>query len=157
KQPFEVYLEGNVVVRQDESKFAGKSDQRTLRAPRVYYNFLADRFLASDAEIDFFAPGLLAPIRLKSPRIEQFHPLIQQPDGTYNPDPQPRIRADRATTTGSRFPDPGYKITNKSIDLMRYGRPAIDPISGKQLGKRGDPNPPQDLVWQLDARQNSYY
>ena len=31
-QPMEVYLEGNVVVRQDQQKFAGKGDQRTVRA-----------------------------------------------------------------------------------------------------------------------------
>src|SRR5262249_11643954 len=128
KQPFEVYLEGNVVIRQDETKLAGKGDQRTLRAPRVYYNFLTDRFLAYDAEIGFFAPGLLAPLRLKSPRIEQFHPLVKQEDGSFKPDEQPQIRAAHATTTGSRFPNPGYKITNRSIDLIRYARPALDPL-----------------------------
>ena len=57
----EVYLEGNVVLRQDENKFAGKGDQRTIRAPRLYYDFLTDRLLAPNAEIDMFAPSLLAP------------------------------------------------------------------------------------------------
>ena len=56
KQPFEVYLEGNVIVRQDQRKYAGKGDQRTLRAPKVYYDFLTDRFLAN-GEIDFFTQG----------------------------------------------------------------------------------------------------
>ena len=69
----EVYLEGNVIVRQDQRKWAGKGDQRTLPRAAVYYNFLTDRFLAHDAEIDFFAPGLLARCKVKSPRIEQFH------------------------------------------------------------------------------------
>ena len=72
RQPMEVYLEGNVVLRQDENKFAGRGDQRTVRAPRLYYDFLTDRMLAPDAEIDLFAPSLLAPITIKSPRIEQF-------------------------------------------------------------------------------------
>ena len=31
-QPMEVYLEGNVIFRQDENKVAGKADQRTFRA-----------------------------------------------------------------------------------------------------------------------------
>ena len=61
-----------------------------------------DRFLHS---------GTDAPDKIKSPRIEQFHPLIKQPDGTFKPDEHPQIRADHAEETGSRFPDPGYKIT----------------------------------------------
>ncbi len=68
RQPMEVYLEGNVVLRQDENKLAGKGDQRTIRSPRLYYDFLTDRFLAPNAEIDMFAPSLLAPIKIKSPR-----------------------------------------------------------------------------------------
>ncbi len=125
--------------------------------PRLYYNFLTDRFVAPDAEIDFFAPGLLAPMRVKSPRIEQYHELIKQPDGTFKPSEHPKIRADKSITTGSRFPDPGYQIHQKSLDLTRYANPATDPISGQHLTNPGDPNPPQDLIWQIDARQNVYY
>ncbi len=157
RHPMEVYLEGNVIVRQDQKKWAGRSDQRTLRAPRVYYNFLTDRFLAHDAEIDMFAPGLLAPFKIKSPRIEQYHELIKQPDGTFKPSEDPKIRADKAVMTGSRFPDPGYQIHMKSLDLTRYAKPATDPISGQHLTNPGDPDPPQDLIWQIDARQNFYY
>src|SRR5262249_38856766 len=97
------------------------------------------------------------PIKLRSPRIEQFHPLIQQADGSLKPSEQLQIRADKAVTTGSRFPNLGYKITNRTIDLTRYARPATVPISGRLLAKEGDPNPPEELVWQMDARQNFYY
>ena len=34
RHPMEVYLEGNVILRQDQRKWAGRGDQRTLRAPR---------------------------------------------------------------------------------------------------------------------------
>jgi hypothetical protein len=156
-QPFEVYLEGHVVVRQDQRKWAGRGDQRTLRAPRVYYNFLTDRFIAPNAEIDMFTPGLLAPMRIKSPRIEQYHELIPQPDGTFKAAPDPKIRADKATTTGSRFPSPGYYIWQNSLDLTRRSAPATDPVSGQHLTNPGDPNPPQDYIWSIDARQNFYY
>jgi hypothetical protein len=157
KQPMEVYLEGNVVLRQDQNKFAGRGDQRTLRAPRLYYDFLTDRFVAPDAELDMLAPGLLAPFKVKSPLIEQFHPLVQQPDGTFKPSEHPEIRADRAISTASRFPNPGYKVYNRTLDLKRYSRPAKDPLLGKLLGVKGDPHPPEDLVWKLDSRQNVYY
>ena len=50
KRPMEVYLEGNVILRQDENKWAGKADQRTIRAPRIYYDFVNDRCLAPNAE-----------------------------------------------------------------------------------------------------------
>ena len=40
----EVYLEGNVVVRQDERKVAGNGDQKTFRAKQAYYDFRTDRF-----------------------------------------------------------------------------------------------------------------
>ena len=155
--PMEVYLEGHVIVRQDERKYAGRGDQRTLRAPRLYYNFLTDRFIAYDAEIDMFSPGLLAPMRIKSPKIEQYHELIKQPDGTFKADELAKIRADNAVTTGSRFPNPGYKIWQKSLDLKQYVNPATDPISGQHLTNPGDPDPPKDLIWQMDARQNVYY
>lgn len=155
--PMEVYLEGNVIVRQDERKWAGRGDQRTLRAPRLYYNFLTDRVIAHDAEIDVFAPGLLAPMRIKSPRIEQYHELIKQPDGTLRASEDPKIRIDQAVTTGSRFPNPGYKINQKSLDLNRIANPSTDPISGEHLYNPGDPDPPRDLIWQMDARQNVYY
>ena len=133
RQPMEVYLEGNVVLRQDENKFAGKGDQRTVRAPRLYYDFLTDRFLAPNAEIDMFAPSLLAPLKIKSPRIEQFRRPIPLPNGTFALAEDPEIRAEPAVMTGSRFPDPGYQLKNASIDLTRRTRPVTNPHTGQQV------------------------
>jgi hypothetical protein len=157
RERMEVYLEGNVVLRQDENKWAGKGDQRTIRAPRIYYDYLTDRAIASDAELDVFAPGLLQPIKIKSPRVEQFRPLVPLPNGAFALADQPQIRADNAVTTGSRFPDPGYKFTNRSIDFTRYSKPAADPNSGKQLGNPSDPASSEETVWKFDARQNVYF
>ena len=72
KQPMEVYLEGNVVLRQDENKWAGKGDQRTIRAPRVYYDFLTDRALAPDAEVAVYAPGSCSRLRSSRPGSSSF-------------------------------------------------------------------------------------
>src|SRR5262249_49000477 len=52
KQPLEVYLEGNVIFRQDERKVAGNGDQKTYRAKRAYYDYRSDRMVALDAELD---------------------------------------------------------------------------------------------------------
>jgi hypothetical protein len=158
QRPLECYLEGNVILRQDEQKWAGKSDQRTVRAPRMYYNFVNDRFLAPNSELDLFAPGLIAPFKMKSPRIEQFRPLVPLPNGTFALAEQPEIRADQTVMSGSRFPDPGYRITSRSIDLTRYSRPATDPDTGKQKPnnpKTGEPD--EEVIWHFDARQNFYW
>ena len=140
----EVYLEGNVVVRQDQQKFAGKGDQRTVRAPRLYYDFLTERLVAPNAEMDLFTPSLLAPIKVKSPRIEQFRRPTQLPNGTFVLADEPEIRAEPSTMTGSRFPDPGYKFTSASIDLTRRTRPLTDPNTGKEVKKPKKPKKPDD-------------
>ena len=122
------------------NKFAGKGDQRTVRAPRLYYDFLTDRLLAPNAEIDLFAPSLLAPVKIKSPRIEQFRRPIQLPNGTFVLADEPEIRAEPSTMTGSRFPDPGYKFNSQSIDLTRHTPPLTDPNTGKEVKKPKKPD-----------------
>ncbi len=156
-QPMEVYLEGNVILRQDENKFAGKGDQRTIRAPRLYYDFLTDRVVAPNAEINVFAPGVLQPVKIKSPRLDQFRRPVQLPNGSYKLEEYPQIRLERAATTGSRFPDPGYIFWNKSIDLTRYSRPTTDPNTGKKAPPTGNPAADEETIWRIDARQNFYF
>jgi hypothetical protein len=153
----EVYLEGNVVLRQDENKVAGRGDQRTVRAPRIYYNFLTDRMLAPNAEIDLMAPTLLAPVRIKSPRIEQFRALVPLPNGTVALAEQPEIRAERAEMTGSRFPNPGYDVTMRSVDITRYARPLTNPITGKAVEPDDQGQTEEEVVWHIDSRQNVYW
>jgi hypothetical protein len=158
RQPMEVYLEGNVVLRQDENKYAGKGDQRTVRAPQLYYDFLTDRMVAPNAEIDLFTPSLLAPVTIKSPRIEQFRAPIMLPNGTFTLSEHAEIRAESTIMTGSRFPNPGYQINSKSIDLTQYSRALTNPDTGKAVkGADDGGSPPEENVWHVDARQNFYY
>ncbi len=156
-QPMEIYLEGNAIVRQDENKFAGKADQRTFRADRLYYDFVTDKLMADTAEVDMFAPGLISPMKLKSPRIEQFRAVVRRPDGSLVLSQNPEIRASQTTSTGSRFPDPAYKIYNRSITLTRSETQATDPNSGKTLRKSGEADLIREQVWQYDARTNFFY
>ena len=113
----EVYLEGNVILRQDENKYAGKGDQRTVRAPQLYYDFLTDRMLAPNAEIDMFAPSLLAPVRLSSPRIEQFRRPVMLPNGTFTLAEHPEIRLPSAHHDGQPLSQPGI------LDQQQVDRP----------------------------------
>lgn len=155
-QPMEVYLEGDVILRQDENEFAGRADQRTFRADKLYYNFITDRIMATQAQVDVFAPNLISPMKMKAPRIEQFRAVVPGPDGRLVLSPDPEIRAERTISTGSRFPNPAYKIYNRSITLSRESTQAADPNSGKPLrgGLAGDP---QDKTWRYDARTNLFY
>ncbi len=55
--PLEVYLEGHVIVRRDPRKLQGADDQTVYRATRAYIDYIADRCIAIDAEVNVFAPG----------------------------------------------------------------------------------------------------
>ncbi|MGC8640606.1 MAG: hypothetical protein ACP5XB_12090, partial [Isosphaeraceae bacterium] len=156
-QPMEVYLEGDVILRQDDMKTAGKGDQKTFRAKQAYYDFVTDRVVALQAEVDIFAPGFIAPMKVKSPRIEQFHQIQRRPDGTLVQDPDARIRADNTIMTGSRFPNPAYQINNRAIDLTRSAQSMTEPNSGRAVGNPNDPNAPMDVIWKYDARQNVFW
>ncbi len=154
--PMEVYLEGNVVIRQDAHTRAGTADQKTYRSKQAFYDFRTDRLISLDSELDLFAPGLISPAKVNSPRIEQYRPLVYGPAGNmiYG---QQQIRADKTIMTGSRFPNPGYRITNRSIDLTKRVVPLTDPNSGKQVGKPGAPGAAEEEVWLYDARQNFFF
>jgi hypothetical protein len=156
KQPIEVYLEGNVVFRQDERIVAGNGDQKTTRATRFYYDLVSGRFVALDAELEMFSPGLIAPVRLRGPKIQQFAPVVVGPNGR-TAFGRMQIRSDRATLTGSRFPTPGYQFFARSVDINQIPSPLTDPNTGTAVGQPGKPDQPKDLSWQIDARQNFFF
>jgi len=153
--PMEIYLEGNVVLLQDERKVAGNGDQKTYRANQAYYDVLNDRFIGLEAELGMFAPGLIAPVKVNSPRIEQYRPLERAANGTWVYGLQ-QIRAEETMTTGSRFPKPGYRINSRSIDITRVRTLQTNPNTGKPVGDKSDPEAPDDLTWRIDARQNVF-
>jgi hypothetical protein len=156
RQPLEFYLEGNVVVLQDERKVAGNGDQKTYRAKQAYYDVLSERFIAIDGEVDMFAPGLITPARVTAPRIEQYRPFRVGPDGRGEFG-LPEIRADRSMGTGSRFPNPSYRFNSRSVDLYRIPVVERDPNSGRAADPETDPDAREDLTWRIDARQNVFW
>ena len=50
--PMEVLLKGNVIFRQDEGKIVATSDQQTVRAPHLHYDFVTGRTVTPPAESD---------------------------------------------------------------------------------------------------------
>ncbi|RLT08430.1 MAG: hypothetical protein DWI24_10940 [Planctomycetota bacterium] len=149
--PLEVYLEGNVIYRMDERKVAGNGDERMVRAEKAYYDAKADRFTALQAELNIFAPGLLAPIRTKADRISQWREAEVGPDGIMQIG-RPIIDSVNTTTTGSRFPNPGYRFHSNLVRLTQEEIPLRNPITGSL-----DPVAATDYEWKLDARQSKFY
>lgn len=155
-EPMEIYLEGNVVIRQDTRQVAGNGDQKGYQARSAYYDMRTSRFIGLDAQLDMFAPGLIAPTKLTSPRIEQFRPLEQDPKGGWRFGLE-QIQANRTVFTGSRFPVPGYRFNSRSVDITHIVTAKQNPNTGTPAGDPRDPNTPQDLTWRIDARQNVFY
>jgi lipopolysaccharide export system protein LptA len=153
---FQVYLEKNVIFRQDARKVAGNGDQKSFKSDRLFYDFRTERLVAYDGVSEVYAPSLLAPIRTISPEINQYKPLVPDGRGGFKLGPA-QIRAEQTINTGSRFPQPGYRFTTQSTDLTQVLQPLTDPVSGRVLDNPKDPNARQDLVWQLDSRQNVFF
>jgi len=150
-QPLEFYLEGHVVFRQDQLRLQGRADQRTYQAERAYYDVQKDQLLALGAQLELFAPGLITPAKVKSPRIFQYHPQVIGPDGVPRAGTLSAIQAEQTVTTGSRFANPGYRFTSRSIDIRQV-------VDNEALANpTGKPFDRDDLTWQIDARQNFFF
>ena len=149
--PLEFYLEGHVIFKQDQQIYQGKSDQRTYQAERVYYDVQKDQLLALNAQLELFAPGLVTPAKMNSPRIFQYHPLKTAPNGQIYASTLPAIQTDKTVTTGSRFANPGYRFTSKSLDIERV-------VDNRVLADNsGKPFTNDDLTWLIDARNNFFF
>ena len=118
-EPFQVYLEGNIVIRQGTN---------VLRAQRAVYDAREDRALLLDAELRSRLPQLQGDLRVRAQRIRQLS--------------QRKYHAQNAFVTTSEFGDrPGYRLQSSDIFLeQRYQAPwvwpgteAVDPQTGAPI------------------------
>ena len=110
---YQVYLEGNIIVRQGTS---------VVRATNAYYDLQSERGVLHNAEVRTFVPELEGDIRLRASLVQQLSP--------------DNFHAQNAWITASQFGKPGYRLEASDIFLERRpGNPypwiAPDP---------GDPN-----------------
>jgi hypothetical protein len=152
--PLEVYLEGNVIFRQDRRLVAGNGDQKTVRARQFYIDLRTQWFRALSAELDLFDARLLSPIKTFGEEIQQYRPIVGRNEKGLLFGPT-EIRAERTLVTGSRFPVPGYRFQSRSIDLRELDAPLLGP-DGKPVANPNNPAGPTDKVFRIDARQNLY-
>lgn len=100
KTPFEVYLEGNIVVRQGTNK---------IKAGRAFYNISQRRGLLLDAEIRTQLPEYDGAVRLRASEIRQFSAT--------------NFHARNAYFTTSEFGHPKYRI--EASDIFLEERPSL--------------------------------
>lgn len=118
EMPLQVYLEGNVVVRQG---------MNVLRANQAFYDVREDRALLLDADIRTSAPGINGKVRVHAQRLRQ---LARD---TY--------QAQQAFITTSEFVKPGYRLQASEIFIEPRPDTAwwsteereIDPVTGEPI------------------------
>ncbi|MEO1498387.1 MAG: organic solvent tolerance protein OstA [Planctomycetota bacterium] len=111
--PLEVYLEGNIVVRQGE---------RTILAERMYYDVRRQTGVVLDAE-------LLTPL----PEVEgyNYRGLVRLKADAIRQLDESRFVADNALFTTSRLEEPSYSLRSETVAFEDYQRPILDPLTGQ--------------------------
>ncbi|QDU07240.1 hypothetical protein [Gimesia aquarii] len=130
--PFEIYLEGNIEIRQGTY---------FLKANRAFYDAREERGVLLDAELKTHVPELGEDIRIRASHIRQLS------KGAY--------LAQNGWATGSQFGKPGYRIQSSDIFIEdRYTTPwlgagsnELDPLTGQPV--------PHKRAW-LSSSNNTF-
>ncbi|MFO0917387.1 MAG: hypothetical protein U0872_03625 [Planctomycetaceae bacterium] len=115
---YQVYLEGNIVVRQGDN---------FVTADRAFYDIRDDRALVLNADLTSFIPSLGATVRVHADRLRQYSEQLYQ--------------AQNAWVTTSEYGKPGFRLQAGQITLEQrpgtlFGNdePArVDPRTGQVL------------------------
>lgn len=119
EMPLQVYLEGNVIVRQGPNE---------LRAHQAFYDVREERALLLDASVRTSAEGINGKVRVHAQRLRQIA------KDTY--------QAQRAFVTTSQFAKPGYRMQASEIFIEPRPDDAwwwsteereIDPATGEPI------------------------
>ncbi|MEZ6052470.1 MAG: hypothetical protein R3B91_12440 [Planctomycetaceae bacterium] len=106
--PFQVYLEGNIVVRQGDTR---------LYATHAFYDIRDERGLLYNVDLRTFIPEYEGDVRVRATRVRQLN--------------RDSYHAQDAWITGSQFGKPGYRLDATDIFLERRpGNPypwTVDP------------------------------
>lgn len=154
--PLQVYMEGNVQIRQDPREVAGKGDEKVMQGNRAYYDLRNERALILDGRVYTSTPGSIAPLRTDGRVINQYRAVDRiTPEGKYVLGPK-FIRVDGTTSTGSRFPIPGYRFDSQSLEMEDIIVPLVDQTTGGKVGSGATPDE-QDKITEIRAFNSVYY
>ena len=130
EQKYQVYLEGNIVIRQRDSV---RQLNNVIHATRAYYDASDNRALILDAELETYVSQIDSSIRLKAERIRQ--------------NSMKNYHAQNAWVTTSQYGVPGYRVQASDIFIenresglfSNSSPPRVDPSSGIVI--------PEDHYW----------
>jgi hypothetical protein len=111
-EPLELYLEGNVIVRQGP---------RTIECKQMYYDVGRSLAVAYDAEMESENPEFGTPVYLRARKLRQVAP------GKYY--------AEQTQVTGSPFAAPGYDIQTEHVTFETYTENTVDPETGEPTSR----------------------
>ncbi|HCS53944.1 MAG TPA: hypothetical protein DIW81_20550 [Planctomycetaceae bacterium] len=118
--PMQLYLEGNIEIRQGN---------HVMRASRAYYDIREDRAVLLDSEMRVNVPDMQGDLKLRADRIRQLS--------------HDSFHAENAWVSGSEFGVPTYRMEAGDIFIEnRYDRgwvgggdPEVDPQTGLQVAR----------------------
>lgn len=116
--PLQVYLEGNIIVRQSDE--LGGIEQNEARASHAYYNVNERRGLLMNAEVRTFVPSLGTFLRLRAQQVRQLS--------------ESNFHAQNAWVSTSQTGRPGWRLEASDIFLeerVDRTRPPFDPVTGE--------------------------
>ena len=131
EQPFQLYLEGNIVIRRQSQlpMLQNMEVSNVIRATRAFYDAREHRALILDAELQSYVPSVDARFRIRAERIRQNS--LQS------------YHAQNAWFTTSELGRPGYRLQANDIYLepnpSLYGQTRVDPETGQLV--------PRDAYW----------
>lgn len=133
ERPLQVYLEGNIVIRQGEN---------VLRASQAFYDVREDRALLLNAEMRTRIAGTPAKVRVRAQQLRQIA------KNTY--------QAQQAFFTTSEFAKPGYRMQASDIHI----EPRYDSSAPRLRGPEYDPEQgtqePESTLW-ATSLNNAFY
>ncbi len=109
-EPLELYLEGNVIVRQES---------RTIECKRMYYDVNRNLSVADDAEVEAEHPELGSPVYLRARKLRQVS--------------KDKYIADQTQMTPSIFASPGYALETQQAVLEGFPINTTDPETGQPV------------------------
>ncbi|HEY0984163.1 MAG TPA: hypothetical protein VGE80_18650, partial [Schlesneria sp.] len=129
EQKYQVYLEGNIVIRQHDTV---RNLSNVIRASRAYYDASENRALVIDAELETYITQLDSTIRMRAERIRQ--------------NSMKNYHAQNAWITTSQYGVPGYRVQasdifveNRDHGLFTNKPPRVDTRTGALV--------PEDYYW----------
>ena len=133
--PLEIYLEGNIVLRQGTT---------TIRAEQAIYNDREKRGLLLNAEMRTFIPKMRGNLRVRADQIRQLS--------------MDKFHAKNAWTTGSQMGKPSYRIQSSDVYLDSRSKDTfMNQVSDSRLAPNHRSSSGKKVPWIRSVNNTIHY